>query len=437
MLISNIYSEKMYLIELLNEGEKDLYNSVIKREANISEYKRSLKYLTDWLYKYHKEKVIVLIDEYDVPLQEGYLNDYYDEMIDLIRNIFSSTLKGNDSLKLGVLTGVLKVSGESLFSDFNNVKIYDVMSSSYNDYFGFTEKETIELLKYFGLELTTEVKEYYDGYNFSGTHIYNPWSIINYASDKTLRPYWIKTGSNSLIRTLLANISLENKIEIEELLEGKNIKIKYNEKITYKDFHNIKDLNIVLNLLFTSGYLTLAEIKENKITGEKETYYKIPNKEVKRDIIEVIENISVEREINTVRGYNEFLESLVEGNKEYIEEFINKLLKSVSYYDTYENFYHGYMLGLFSGFLSERYIVKSNREAGKGRYDLSIEKKDKEFGIIIEFKISNDENEIEEKALEGLKQMKEKEYYKYLEINGVKNIKEYVIVFSKKKCIVR
>jgi hypothetical protein len=432
--IADLYRQKAYVKDILDDKEKKIFNLIVGRESELFDLKDSIRFLSKWLEKYHKEKVIILIDEYDAAINESYIRGYYEELMNLIGSLLSSALKDNTSLKLGVLTGVLRVGGASLFSSFNNLKIYDVMSENYNEYFGFTESETDELLEYYGLDLTDEVKDYYDGYNFSGLHIYNPWSILNYASDKKLEPYWISTGSNKLIKELLSKI--DNKEEIERLLTGESIPFKYDKSITYESFTNPEDLNNLLNLLLVSGYVTYDKSEENAFG--KKNFFKIPNKEVREDLVRIVSNISYKENLFSFNKYENFMMAFLNNEKEYIEKFINEILPNMSYYDTYETFYHGYSLGLFSILLANNnFIVRSNREAGSGRYDVMIKKTDRSVGVIVEFKVCEEEELMEEKVVEAVSQMKEKEYYKELELEGVEKINEIVIVFSKKTCIVR
>ncbi len=436
-IIADVYEKKTYLLDYLSESQALIFNSFIDKTAKKTDYERTLKYLSNWLEEYHHQKVIILIDEYDVPIQYGYLKGFYDEIVSLIRSVFSSCLKGNDSLKFGVLTGVLRVSKESIFSDLNNPDVIDMMTPTYNEAFGFTEKETKELLEYYGLELTKEVKNNYDGYNIGGVSIYNPWSILSYASKKVIEPYWINTSSNDLIKDLLSKISEEDKIEVEKLLQGESISFTYNKQITYLDFHDSENINSILSLMFMSGYLTFDKNVYDEITKLTYKMYRIPNEEVRSDLIEMIQKITFQKVINQFDTYKNFTRALILDNKNVIEEYINKLLASISYYDKKESFYHGYIIGLLGSFISHNYIVKSNREAGKGRFDVLIESVDRTFGCIMEFKISDKESEMENMAKKAKKQMKEKGYYKELQLDKVANIHEYALVFCGKKCIVR
>ncbi len=432
--ISEIYRDKEYVVKVLDEIEKEKFNLIKNEKGSIDDYKDSIKLLSNWLERFHKRRVIVLIDEYDAAINESYICGYYDELMDLMQPLLSSALKGNNSLKMGVLTGVLRIGGESLFSSFNNLVVYDVMSKQYNEYFGFTESETEVLLKNYNLELTKEVEEYYDGYNFSGLYIYNPWSILNYASEKVLKPYWMNTGSNLLLKKLLNETS--NKEEIEKLIQGNSIIFKYDSSITYSNFTEVNNFNNLLNLLLVTGYVTFDK-EEEKDYGKKQ-YFKIPNKEVSVDLTNILSNITFNSNIFVSNDYEKFIDSFFNNDKEYIEKFINEMLPSMSYYDYYETFYHGYSLGLFSILLNNKnFIVKSNREAGNGRYDIMLERTDRTKGVVIEFKVSENESDMDSKAQEGINQMKEKEYYKELVLDKVNNIYEYVIVFYGKKAIVR
>ncbi len=434
MLIEKLYTEKSYVLEVLDEDEKNKFKRIKSGQAKYSEYQDSLYQLSIWLERYHNQKVVILIDEYDVPIQCGYLNGFYKETVNLISSVFSACLKTNNSLKMGILTGVLRVSKESIFSDLNNLDVVDMMTLDYSESFGFTESETKELLEYYGLELTSDVKDFYDGYNMNGISIYNPWSILNYAKKKSLKSYWVNTSGNDLIIKLLSETNEENKIDIEKLVTGESIKFTYNEKLTYLDLDEKQSIDNILNLMYASGYLTL-----DKVIDEDDEEYtgKIPNNEVKKLIIKIISYAYADYSSTVKRSINDFKEALLENNKEEMENNLNKMLESISYMDNYENFYHGYMLGIFQGFLRGQYIVKSNREAGLGRFDVLIESVDRTVGYIFEFKITENESEMEEESLEAKKQMKEKEYYKELQLDKVENIHEYALVFCGKKCIVR
>ena len=435
-MIREIYSSKMYLLDILNDGEKEIFNSFIMSTASEEKYQKAINILCSFLYKYYNKKTIILIDEYDVPIQQGYLYGFYNDIVSFIREVFSSSLKGNDNLELAIMTGVLRVSKESLFSDLNNVKVYSIIDDKYNEFFGFTESETKELLKYYNLELNSEVKGMYDGYNFSGLSIYNPWSILNYADTKKLLPFWVNTSGNELIKDILRKTPDNIKVIIEKLLQNEEIEFIYDEKVTFLDVNNIKSLNTILNFLLVSGYLTISSDSMINTFGIITSKVYFPNNEIKGVINRVLLDELIDNPAITITLLREFSENILANNKIKVEEILNKILPSISFMDETESFYHGYVLGLFSLFLSSNCILKSNREAGCGRFDIMIETSDKKTGIIIELKIDRD-NDIEKVATNAKKQIKDKEYYQELILDKVENIYEFVIVFKNKKCIVR
>lgn len=436
--IATLFNEKSYAEHAItNEYDKNKYDMIKNGKAGLDMYKTSISFLTNVLEKYYKEKVIVLIDEYDAPINDAYINGFFDEMMDLLQPLLSSSLKGNDSLQMGVLTGVLRIGGQSLFSKFNNPKIYDVMSEHYNEYFGFTLRETKEVLEYYGLELTSEVKSYYDGYVFGDENICNPWSILNYCADKKLEPYWVSTGSNKLIKKLLKE--LINEEIIEDLIKGENITFTYDKSITYESFTESKNLNNLLNLLLVSGYVTYSLSEVNPITKMDRKYFKVPNVEVLEDFKNIVSSVTFNQMVADMKGYNQFIDSLASGDNIGVEKFINSILPDASYYDFKgENPYHLYMLILLSSFINKKYFeVKSNRENGSGRPDIIIKSLDKSFGLVIEIKETDDIDKMEDKASQGEKQVEKKDYILELENEGYTNIQEFVIVFCGKRAIVR
>ncbi len=434
-MIRELYSNKQYLLEKLTEHDKNMFQKFLRIEANRDEYQKAIQLLSGFLYQYYGKKVIILIDEYDVPIQQGYLNGFYDEVVSFIREVFSSALKGNDYVEMAIMTGVLRVSKESLFSDLNNVKVYGIVEKEYNEYFGFTEEETKELLKYYDLELTDDVKNMYDGYNFHGLSIYNPWSIINYASDKTLISYWVNTSGNELLIDLIRKTDDDIKIVFERLLQGESVEFIYDGKVTFLDYNRIHSLNTIINLLFISGYLTLSREEKTNFFGKNSFKAVIPNEEVKELFITILTEELIDHPGITLVMLRAFSEGLLENNSEKIEDSLNKILPSVSFMDQTESFYHGYVLGLFSMFLYNQYIIKSNREAGMGRFDLMIEATDRSLGILIEFKITD--GDMEKSANDALKQIHKKEYYQELLLDKVDKIYSYAIIFQGKKCIVQ
>ena len=434
-IIRELYSKKKFLLEVIDYDEVDLFNRFLSKTASRDEYEKCVYLLSNYMYRYYDIKPIILIDEYDVPIERGYINNYYDDAVSLIKDVFSSALKSNNNISFAVMTGVLRVSKESLFSDLNNVDVYNMNDKEYNEYFGFTIDETKKLLEFYNLELNEDVKDMYDGYNFGGVEIYNPWSIIKYADRRVLEPFWVNTSGNELIIKTVSDCKTNVKILIEKLLLGETVEFEYNDKTTYQDYNDLADSDSIFNLLLASGYLTIEKEYLDDF-GEEITLVKLPNKEVryffKKMIVEIIKN---DYNIDNSKIKN-FCIAVLNNNKEKMEEILNKMLPNMSYHDTNESGYHNYILGIFSLFLNDdKFIVRSNRESGIGRFDLMI--KDKYFnkGIIIEFKITK--NDMEESALKAINQIEEKEYYLDLINEGYKDINKFAIVFRDKSCIVR
>ena len=387
------------------------------------------------LYRYYNRKVIILIDEYDVPIQQGYLEGFYDDIVSFIREVFSSSLKGNEYVEFAIMTGVLRVSKESLFSDLNNVMVYGIVDKLYNETFGFTNEETKEILNYYDLELNDDVKNMYDGYNFNGTEIYNPWSILNYCFNKELKPYWVNTSGNSLIINSIKNCSEDIKVVFEKILTGESVEFIYNEKVTYLDYNDLTSLDNILNLLFISGYLTIDKTLKDDF-GDIYMTAKLPNGETRglfRSILLEILKDDYKIETSLIR---QFCMGILNNDKELIQLTLNRILPNISYMDSSESFYHGYLLGLFSMFLNnKRFIVRSNRESGLGRFDLMIKATDNSVGMIIELKAGD--KELDAIALKALEQINSKKYEEELKDSGITNIYRYAIAISSKECSVK
>ena len=434
-IIRQLFESKRYVLEILNDDEKALYGKFLSREADLPDYKLSLKILSEYLYRYYNEKVIILIDEYDVPIQKGYTKGFYDEIVNFIKGLFNNALKTNNSIKFAIMTGVLRVSKESIFSDLNNVDVYSVIDSEFSQYFGFTEQETEQILKQSNLELTSEVKKMYDGYVFGDTEIYNPWSVIKYASRKRLYPYWINTSSDELLKDIFNQTRKQTEQMLEDLILGKSVTCKYNDKVTFLDLRKIAKSDAkdtVLNFLLTSGYLTKE--KGSELTSSGNIQLKIPNSEVQTIYVEILSKWTRDAADIDNQKLQELQKVLLANEPEKLEEMLNEILNHMSYTEGQEQFYHGYMLGLLVEFLNIDYIVKSNREAGKGRFDIMIESADRKNGIILEFKVAKEDESLEEKAKIGREQILEKEYYKELELDRVENIITYGIAFKGKEC---
>ena len=430
-----LFANKRYVYDNLDNDEKEVYTRILRKEASQDEYEKAIKILSQFMERYFGKKVVLLIDEYDVPIQTGYARGFYNEVIGFIKNLFGNGLKTNDSVKFAVMTGILRVSKESIFSDLNNVKIYSIIEEQYDEYFGFNEKETSDLLEHFGLKLTDDVKNMYDGYVFGKQEIYNPWSILNYAESGKLYLYWVNTSADELLRELFDQARDNTSEMLERLILGKDITIQYNEKITFLDLNAAASedaVNVIGNFLLFSGYLTRAE----KVDLGLDRYIKvkIPNNEVKIVYTDIISSWTAESAKFAQYKLYELKQKILSEEKEKIESILNQALQSMSFMDEHENFYHGYMLGLFVNFLTGEYIVKSNREGGTGRFDIMIESLDRKLGIIVEFKVAKENEDLTQKAQEGKKQIVDKEYYKELELDKVEKILTYAIAFRDKVC---
>ena len=398
-LISNLYNEFEYIRESLNESEIELFNDIWFKKEN-GEYANSLKNLTSFLYKYYKKEVILLIDEYDIPLITAHKYGYYDEIINFYKIFLGEALKTNQYLKMGVLTGIIRVIRTGIFSDLNNLKVYSILEKKYSEFFGFTEEEVKKALQYFNIEEElTNVKYWYDGYKFGNSELYNPWSIINFLDGRELKNYWVGTSENFLIKNILENSTSRTNEILEKLFNEEEVE----EAITgTSDLSILMDSKEVWELLLFSGYLTVKEKIDEDIYS-----LKLPNMEVKKLFKK--EFINVHFGIGLFRKTMEALKSLKFNDFEkYFQEI---MLKSTSNWDTSkEAFYHGLSLGMLS-YLDNDYYVTSNFEAGFGRYDVVLEPKNKNNrAFILEFKVTDDENKLEKLSEEAIKQIEEKRY---------------------------
>ena len=421
----------------LSEEEKQNYQAILDKSAEPEIYATALKLLSSFLKKYHGRNVIILIDEYDVPLENSYFRGFYDQMIDFIRSLFESALKTNDALEFALVTGCLRISKESIFTGLNNLEINSVISNNYAEYFGFTGEEVEEMLRNYGLEeKRQEVKQWYDGYLFGETEVYNPWSIINYVktaiseSQPFPKPYWSNTSSNSIIRELVEEADSDTKEEIQMLIEGQTIEKMVHEDITYEDIHKSKDN--LWNFLFFTGYL-----KKVGLRFEEDTIYlslSIPNKEVRYIYRSTIQEW-FDQQVKAI-DFQPFYQAVLDGNPEEVENFLSELLeRSISYYDNKEAFYHGVMVGLFGGLLG--YEIKSNREYGNGRPDLVLSPYNPRKSVIIfEFKSCKKYNQMAVGCKAALDQIEEKDYAAPFLDKGYTKIMKYGICFCEKTCMV-
>ena len=397
----------------------------------------ALKNLCKYLYEYYGEKAIVLIDEYDTPIQHSYFSGIYDETIAFMRNFLSNTLKDNIYLEKAVLTGILRVARESIFSGLNNLEVYSILKDGYSDKFGFTEDEIDKMLRDFdAVEEREEFKKWYNGYIFGDTVIYNPWSTLSYLKDikREFMPYWVNTSENKIIKTILAKGSEGLKKSFEELLRGNTIETTIDENIIMADVE--ANENNIWSFLLLSGYLKVV----GKRRENNRIYYSlaIPNIEVRFMYEKMIEDWASEGYVAT--EYSEMLKALVNFDYEVFEEiFIEYVERSLSYFDVSgeepERVYHAFVLGMLVS-LSNTHYVLSNRESGYGRYDVMVIPKDiSKLGIIIEFKKARRTNKksIDQLIEEGKKQIEDKKYETELLSRGITNIKKLVIVFKGKE----
>ena len=440
--IIDIYTE-IKNSDTISQRERKLLDIYQNAEADIDDLKISLKILSQCLYKHYQQRVIILIDEYDVPLQSAYNNGYYDEMVDFLRSIFSSALKTNDALERGILTGCLRIAKESIFTGLNNFTVRSITSQYACDCFGFTQEEIDDLLDYYDLiNKRDEIKDWYDGYLFDKTEIYNPWSVLNYIKellgDKDFHAisFWANTSSNDLVRQYIENATMKMKEEFEELINGKSIIKKITPELTYREmnFKSSKDMNDnVYSFLLFTGYLKIKEkVYENNELVEDTYKLVIPNKEVKK----IYENIFIKwfREYQNERDSN-FIDALIQEDVIKANSILQDvLLQSISYYDNYESFYHGFMVGFLN---ADGYEVKSNRESGEGRFDLAVLPYSiLNTAIVIECKHSNSIKELRKDSKEASNQIIEKRYIEGLRDEGYENVIGYGISFYKKQCII-
>ena len=423
ILISKLYSEFKYLLDDLDEFDLPRFKKYLLADIDFANLKNALEFLTRVLYEKHKKEVILLIDEYDSPLISAYEHNYYDEAINFFKVFYGEALKTNDYLKMGIITGIIRVIKAGIFSDLNNLRVYSILDKQYSDFFGFTEKEVEKMLIDFNIEYNLpEVKSWYDGYKFGDTEVYNPWSILNFVQNRELEGYWIGTSGNFLIKEVLKDSNSEINISLEKLFNGKKIE----EVITgNSDLSSLLSYHEIWELLLFSGYLTV-----DKKIDEDVYSLRLPNKEIRKFFKNEFIDITF--------GASEFRKTMETLKNNKIEEFEknlqNILLKSTSYMDgKNENFYHGLFLGM-SFYLDNKYLVKSNREAGLGRYDVLIEPiNKKERAFILEFKVTDSEKNLEKFSKEALEQIINKKYNIELIKKGIKDITYIGIAFYKKQ----
>ena len=426
VVLSDLFSEYEYLINDLLGSDSNKLKKIINEDANLSNLGRSLKLLTKILYEKYNKKVVVLIDEYDSPLVSAYINGYYEKAKDFFKTFYSTVLKDNSYLQMGVLTGIIRVIKAGIFSDLNNLRTYTILSDVYTDSYGLTEEEVEKSLKDYGIEQEiSNVKDWYDGYKFGDSEVYNPWSILNFLDFKELRAYWVDTSGNDLINDVLKNIT-KNTIEaLERLFNGEGLKQNISGT---SDLSKLLSEDELWELMLFSGYLTVEE----KI-DHKNYILRLPNKEIK----ELFRDTFLEKYFGRGSKLLYLMEALTENRIDKYEERLQEiLLTSVSYNDTKkgnEAFYHGLIMGM-GLYLEGEYITKSNIESGLGRYDFVIEPKNKaKRAYIMEFKSTDNIEKLEEISKEALEQIENKKYDVSLKQNGVKDITYMGIAFCGKE----
>ena len=439
-LIAKEYEKHKIILESnqILESEKEIFRNIMEQRADQNVYLNSIRTLSDILAKYYKKNVIILIDEYDVPLENAYHEGFYDDMTNLIRSCFESALKTNPSLEFAVLTGCLRVSRESIFTGLNNLKTYSITKNKFSQYFGFTQEEMQEILQTFSLEQYAEtIAKWYDGYRFGLTEIYNPWSVLN-CIDSYLQndmvacePYWSNTSSNRIVKRLIEESNERTKSMVEELINGTPIHTQIFEDVTYGTIDVNQDY--IWSFLLFTGYLKIISCE----TVGDETYYDmvIPNVEIKSIYKNTIRSWFIDH-INR-DNRTDILESVIHADAEKLEDLLcTWLTNTISCFDEQENYYHGFVTGLVSGF--NGYMVVSNRESGNGRFDLVVKQRSRwHHAAILEFKVVEKYNQMTKACEDALRQIEEKDYEASLRDEQYENIAKLGICFCQKRCRVK
>lgn len=420
------------------DDDREKYTRLMNRRADEEEYLTSLKFLSECLASFYGEKTVILVDEYDVPLENAYFRGFYDKMIVLIRSLFESAFKTNDTLEFAAVTGCLRISRESIFTGLNNLNIISITDSSYAEHFGFTQKEVDSILKDYGLEENCQtVKAWYDGYQFGDTEVYNPWSVINYVNsccgnrNALPRPYWSNTSSNSIVRTLVEKANISVKQEIEALIGGGTVTKAVHEDITYEDMDSTQEN--LWNFLFFTGYL--KKVREYPDGEDIFIEMAIPNSEVryiyKNTVLRWFEERTKEKNLTPL------YESILQGDAEKAAEILSQnLMDTISFYDYQESYYHGFLAGMLKNI--GNYIVVSNRESGNGRPDLLLKYPSvRGKAVILEVKVAGTYQELEQKCAEALQQIEHQKYEESLRREGYQDILKYGVAFYKKECMMK
>lgn len=441
----SLYNQNRFLLEegFLNPVEQEQFESVNRNMSNVVAAK-SIRFLCNYLNKYYQKKVIILLDEYDTPLQEAYVKGYWDGMASFIRSLFNNTFKTNPHLERAIMTGVTRISKESMFSDLNNLNVVTMTSAEYASCFGFTEAEVFSAMDEFGLTNKNEVKQWYDGFTIGNLRdIYNPWSIICFLDKRQLRPYWANTSSNGLLSNLIQQGTKETKEIMENLIRGDSLFAEIDEEVVFNQLSTKK--NAIWSLMLASGYL---KVLDSELTSYGTFCYElgITNFEVQV----MLRNIIHDWFNNMDNHYNDFINALLQNDKKAMNHYMNKVvMQTISYFDTGnkpsdeiepERFYHGFVLGLMVD-LSDRYHILSNRESGFGRYDVMLEPIEKgNAAYVLEFKVYDSEDELglQDTVQSALKQIQTKQYDSDLLAKGIspKQIFHYGFAFRGKEVLI-
>ena len=434
LFIFDLYAEFEYIREKMNEWDKRKFEKVLYEQED-ADYIMSLKFLADSLYKYYGEKAIILIDEYDAPIINAFDKGYYNEAINFFQTFYSSALKTNNSLKYGILTGITRIIKEGIFSGLNNLKVDTILNKKYSEYFGLLESEVVEMLDYFGMKYKIEeVKEWYNGYIFGESEVYNPWSIVNYIDNREIKAYWANISGNTLLENMLNHAGESVYEDLKRFTDGESIEKYISDGTTIKSL--LSNDNEIWQLLLYSGYLTKdRKQKEIDVTTEYTDVYnlRIPNKEIRK----YFGNMFLNRFFGTEVKTNILMKALEGGDIKKFEKTLGEIMiNMLSHFDLdkeMEKIYQVFMIGLV-GFLMGKYEIISNDESGYGRYDLAmIPIKSNEKAYLMEFKISKTKKGMEESAEKALKQIDEKKYDTKLKVRGIKNILKIGIAFYGKE----
>ena len=422
----------------LADEYKDEYKKILSMDEDAV-WSNSIQLLSICLKQYYGTKTIILIDEYDVPLEDAYFSGYYDEMVRFIRSLFESALKTNSALEFSVITGCLRISKESIFTGLNNLAVNSILSNKYSESFGFVQSEVDELMRYYNIEEKSQLmKKWYDGYLFGKSEVYNPWSVLNqvkeWSEDKDISaiPWWTNTSSNNIIRTLVSQADNETKDIIENLIHGGSVETVLKETVTYGDL--TENNENIWSFLFFTGYLKIKEIvKTGEVIGEPTIYsLVIPNLEIKSCYTDIIIQY-FEIYKKAINKDNLYKALLGRNAQSFAEQITDLLRKTISYYDSTESFYHGLISGLLSG--NVYYKVESNRETGDGRSDLVLYQQDvAQNAVILEFKVCGKNETADEAAKRALKQINDRDYASKAREDGYKNIIKYGVAFKGKMC---